>query len=30
MTDKLYVEMVAKQSNTFLAGSVRDDLWRTV
>jgi hypothetical protein len=30
MTDKLYMEMVAKQSNTFLPGSIRDDLWRTV
>jgi len=29
-TDKLYMEMVSKQANTFLAGSVRDDLWRTV
>jgi hypothetical protein len=24
------MEMVSKQANTFLAGSVRDDLWRTV
>jgi hypothetical protein len=30
LTDKLYVELVSKQSNTFVPGSVRDDLWRTV
>jgi hypothetical protein len=30
LTDKVYVELVAKQSNTFLPGSVQDDLWRTL
>jgi hypothetical protein len=30
MADKVYVELVAKQSNTFVPGSVHDDLWRTV
>jgi hypothetical protein len=28
--DKVYVELVAKQSNTFVPGSVQDDLWRSV
>jgi hypothetical protein len=30
LTDKVYVELVAKQSNTFLPGSVQDELWRTL
>jgi hypothetical protein len=30
LTDKVYVELLAKQSNTFLPGTVHDDLWRTV
>jgi hypothetical protein len=30
LTDKVYVEMVSKQSNTFVPGSVHDDLWRSV
>lgn len=30
LTDKVYVELVAKQSNTFLPGSVHDELWRTL
>jgi hypothetical protein len=30
LTDKVYVELVSKQSNTFVPGSVHDELWRTV
>jgi hypothetical protein len=30
MTDPKYLEMVAKGSENFIAGSVRDEIWRTV
>jgi hypothetical protein len=30
LTDKLYVELVSKQNNTFLPGSVHDALWRSL
>ena len=30
MADKQYMEIVSKQSSTFLPGSVRDHFWRTI
>jgi len=30
MADKDYMDMVARQSLTFLAGSVHDDIWRSI
>jgi hypothetical protein len=30
MADPKYMEMVAKGSDNFIAGSVRDEIWRTV
>jgi len=30
MTDPAYVEMLAKAADNFIAGSVRDEIWRTV
>jgi hypothetical protein len=30
MADKDYMDLVAKSSDAFLAGSVHDDIWRTL
>ncbi len=30
VADKAYMELTAKHSDTFLAGSVRDSFWRTI
>jgi hypothetical protein len=30
MTDKKYMDLVAKNSDAFLAGSIHDEIWRSI